>query len=102
VQTCALPICRHRRGHRPGDAAPGAAGRHRRPRPAARQASLTLPENFICRPYRGVSVQHWDGPLGEAAVKDVLLDREAYRRTEFVVLRGAGGGTALVRLTCSS
>jgi len=63
---------------------------------------LTLPENFICRPYRGVSVQHWDGPLEEAAVKDVLLDREAYRRTEFVVLRAAGGGTALVGLTCSS
>jgi hypothetical protein len=62
---------------------------------------LTLPENFICRPYRGVSVQHWDGPLDEGAVTAVLLAREAYRRTEFVVLRHAGGGTALVRLTCS-
>lgn len=62
---------------------------------------MTLPENFICRPYRGVSVQHWDGPLEEAAVTEVLLAREAYRRTEFVVLRAAGGATALVRLTCS-
>jgi hypothetical protein len=59
-------------------------------------------DNFICRPYRGVSVQHWDGPLEEAAVRDVLLAREAYRRTEFVVLRGRGASTALVRLTCSS
>jgi hypothetical protein len=62
---------------------------------------LTLPANFICRPYRGVSVQHWSGPLEEGAVKAVLLAREAYRRTEFVVLRGADG-TALVGLTCSS
>jgi hypothetical protein len=62
---------------------------------------LTLPENFICRPYRGVSVQHWSGPLDEVAVKEVLLSREAYRRTEFVVLRGSGGATALVQLTCS-
>ncbi len=59
------------------------------------------PENFICRPYRGVSVQHWSGPLDEVAVKEVLLSREAYRRTEFVVLRGAEGQAALVQLTCS-
>ncbi len=60
------------------------------------------PENLICRPYRGVSVQHWDGPLEERAVKDVLLAREAYRRTEYIVLRGAGDATALVRIACSS
>jgi hypothetical protein len=60
------------------------------------------PENFICRPYRGVSVQHWDGPVEEAAVKEVLLSREAYRRTEFIVLRGADDATALVQITCSS
>jgi hypothetical protein len=63
---------------------------------------LTLPENFICRPYRGVSVQHWKEPLDEGAVKEVLLAREAYRRTEFIVLRGADDATALVRITCSS
>ena len=63
---------------------------------------LTLPDNFICRPYRGVSVQHWHGPLEEGAVKEVLLAREAYRRTEFVVLRGDDGATALVGLTCTS
>jgi hypothetical protein len=63
---------------------------------------LTLPDNFICRPYRGVSVQHWDAPLDEASVKEVLLAREAYRRTEFIVLRGEAHATALVRITCSS
>jgi hypothetical protein len=63
---------------------------------------LTLPDNFICRPYRGVSVQHWSGPLEEGAVKEVLLAREAYRRTEYVVLRGEGDATALVGLTCSA
>jgi hypothetical protein len=63
---------------------------------------LTLPDNFICRPYRGVSVQHWHGPMEEGAVKEVLLAREAYRRTEFVVLRGDDGSTALVGLTCTS
>ena len=63
---------------------------------------MTLADNFICRPYRGVSVQHWNGPLDEDPVKEVLLAREAYRRTEFVVLRGAGDATALVQITCSS
>lgn len=59
---------------------------------------MTLPENFVCRPYRGVSVQHWTGPLEEGPVKEVLLSREGYRRTEFVVLRGADGAAALVRI----
>jgi hypothetical protein len=63
---------------------------------------LTLPENFICRPYRGVSVQHWTGPLEEGPVKEILLSREAYRRTEFIVLRGAEGATALVRVDCAA
>ena len=63
---------------------------------------LTLPDNFICRPYRGVSVQHWTGRLEEAAVKEVLLAREAYRRTEFIVLRGDGPDSALVSVTCAA
>ncbi len=56
-----------------------------------------LPENSICRPYRGVSVQSWPEPLEEDAVRAVLTGREAYRRTEFVVLRH-GPQTALVRV----
>jgi hypothetical protein len=63
---------------------------------------VTLLENFICRPYRGVSVQRWAGPLEEGAVKELLLSREAYRRTEFIVLRGEGDATALVRITCAA
>lgn len=62
---------------------------------------MTLRENFICRPYRGVSVQHWTGPLEEGPVKEILLSREAYRRTEFVVLRADGGATAVVAVECS-
>jgi hypothetical protein len=63
---------------------------------------LTLPGNFICRPYRGVSVQHWTEALDEGAVKDVLLSREAYRRTEFVVLRADDGTAAVVQITTAS
>jgi hypothetical protein len=47
-------------------------------------------------------VQHWTDPLEEGVVKEVLLAREAYRRTEFIVLRGAGDETALVGITCSA
>ncbi|HYH51045.1 MAG TPA: hypothetical protein VEG38_15970 [Acidimicrobiia bacterium] len=49
-----------------------------------------------------MSVQHWDAPLDEESVQAVLLSREAYRRTEFIVLRGDGDTTALVRIACSS
>jgi hypothetical protein len=59
---------------------------------------LTLPENFICRPYRGVSVQHWTDPLEEGPVKEILLSREGYRRTEFIVLRRHDDAAALVRI----
>jgi hypothetical protein len=42
-------------------------------------------------------VQHWTDPLEEGPVKEVLLSREGYRRTEFVVLRG-DDAAALVRI----
>ena len=35
-------------------------------------------------------------------MKEVLLSREAYRRTEFIVLRGNNEATALVRIDCDS
>lgn len=63
---------------------------------------MTLPGNFICRPYRGVSVQYWAEALDEPTTKDVLLSREAYRRTEFVVLRSGDGTAAVVRITTAS
>ncbi len=47
-------------------------------------------------------MQHWTDPLEEGPVKEMLLSREAYRRTEFIVLRGDGGATALVGVDCAS
>jgi hypothetical protein len=58
---------------------------------------MALPPNFIARPYRGVSVLRWEGPLERAAVEEHLRGREVYRRTEFIVVRAAGG-SALVRV----
>jgi hypothetical protein len=40
--------------------------------------------NFIARPYRGVSVQDAPG-LDEGALREWLIGRPVYRRTEFVV-----------------
>lgn len=41
--------------------------------------------NFICRPYRGVSVQEADVAFEYDALRAYLLDRPVYRRTEFIV-----------------
>ena len=40
--------------------------------------------NFIARPYRGVSVQNAPG-LDEGALREWLIGRRVYRRTEFVI-----------------
>jgi hypothetical protein len=40
--------------------------------------------NFIARPYRGVSVQDAPG-LDEATLREWLIGRRVYRRTEFIV-----------------
>ena len=52
--------------------------------------------NFIARPYRGVSVQDAPG-LDEAALREWLIGRRVYRRTEFVVAR-CGEGHAVVQV----
>jgi hypothetical protein len=45
---------------------------------------IDVPANFIARPYRGVSVQ--DVPsLEPGALRDHVLSRRVYRRTEFLV-----------------
>lgn len=62
---------------------------------------MTLPTNFIARPYRGVSVQRWQGRLELEAVQNSLIGREAYRRTEFLVLRN-DDQVALMRLMKAS
>jgi hypothetical protein len=60
-----------------------------------------LASNFVARPYRGVSVQRWEGELEPRAVRHALLGREAYRRTEFLVLR-KGERCGLVRIRKAS
>jgi hypothetical protein len=52
--------------------------------------------NFIARPYRGVSVQDAPG-LDEGALREWLIGRRVYRRTEFVVAR-RGGEHAVVQV----
>ncbi len=42
--------------------------------------------NVVPLPYRQVSVQPYDGAMTEAAIHAHLLGREAYRRTNFIVL----------------
>lgn len=53
------------------------------------------PPNTRAHPYRGLSVQDVEVPLTEPSVRDWLVGREVYRRTEFLALRN-GGDTALV------
>ncbi len=56
-------------------------------------------QNLVPLPYRRVSVQHYDGPMTEQAITELLLNREAYRRTDFIVLRSNKGETAVVAIT---
>lgn len=54
--------------------------------------------NLVELPYRGVSVQPYDGEMTEAAVTAHLMGREAYRRTNVIVLRGPDGAYALAAI----
>src|SRR5438128_12540513 len=56
-------------------------------------------KNLVPLPYRRISVQHYDGPMTVDAITTLLLSREAYRRTDFIVLRGEGTKTAVVAIT---
>jgi hypothetical protein len=55
-------------------------------------------KNLVPLPYRRVSVQPYTGEMSEAAIRAHLLGREAYRRTDFVVLRKESQ-TAVVAIT---
>ncbi|MBS4728730.1 hypothetical protein MSM1_10425 [Mycobacterium sp. SM1] len=57
--------------------------------------------NTITRPYRGLSVQEVDVPLTEMDLVPYLLGREAYRRTDYLVLRN-GDDTAVVTVRKAS
>src|SRR6266581_296564 len=56
-------------------------------------------KNLVPLPYRRVSVQHYEGPMTVDAISTLFLSREAYRRTDFIVLRGEGTKTAVVAIT---
>ncbi|HZD01630.1 MAG TPA: hypothetical protein VFA46_15990 [Actinomycetes bacterium] len=57
--------------------------------------------NATARPYRGLSLQEVDVPLREPELPRFLVGREAYRRTEYLVVRN-GEDTALVALRRAS
>jgi hypothetical protein len=54
--------------------------------------------NVVELPYRGVSIQPYDGEMTEAAIMARLLGREAYRRTNVIVLRGTDDAYALAAI----
>jgi hypothetical protein len=56
-------------------------------------------QNLVPLPYRRVSVQRHSGPMTADAITSLLLSRDAYRRTDFIVLRGEGPETAVVAIT---
>ncbi|MBE3558079.1 MAG: hypothetical protein IMW89_02505 [Ktedonobacteraceae bacterium] len=56
-------------------------------------------QNLVPLPYRRVSVQPYHGPMTEEAIRALLLSRDAYRRTDFIVLRNEAGQTAVVAIT---
>ena len=62
-------------------------------------------KNVVPLPYRQVSVQPYEGPMTEGAITQHLMGREAYRRTNFIVLhRGdvAASGLAVVAVKRTS
>ena len=56
-------------------------------------------KNLVPLPYSRVSLQHYDGPMTVDAITTLLLNREAYRLTDFIVLRSQGTQTAVVAIT---
>jgi len=55
-------------------------------------------KNLVPLPYRRVSVQPYAGEMTPSAIRAHLLGREAYRRTDFIVLRH-GEATAVAAVT---
>jgi hypothetical protein len=58
--------------------------------------------NFVPLPYRGVSVQAYDGPMTELGIVNAFLGREAYRRTEFIVLQTEDQRHAVIAVDASN
>lgn len=76
------------------------------PRPTRQGAALrkVAAESFKGRlnlmplPYRSVSLQPYDGAMNEAAINRHFLGREAYRRTDFVVLHSGAWQCAVAAI----
>lgn len=71
--------------------------------PAAKASAGKWPsyrdrKNVIQIPYRGVSCQPYGGEMSEAGIVAHFMGREAYRRTNFIVLEGDGDERALVAI----
>lgn len=60
--------------------------------------TMRAQKNLVPLPYRRVSVQPYAGAMSEAGISAHLLGREAYRRTDFIVLCGPGGERAVVAI----
>jgi hypothetical protein len=58
--------------------------------------------NFVPLPYRGVSVQTYNGSMTEHEIANCFLGRETYRRTEFIVLRSSDGKSAVIAVDASN
>lgn len=54
--------------------------------------------NFVPLPYRGVSLQPYDGAMNVQDIVSRFIGREAYRRTEFVVLRAPDETYAIIAI----
>ncbi len=69
---------------------------------ASHPLSFRGQRNVVPLPYRQVSVQPYAGAMTEAAIVEHLVGREAYRRTNFIVLhRGEVGASELAVVAVS-
>ena len=55
-------------------------------------------KNVVPIPYRGTSVQKYEGKMTEVDIRKSFMRKEAYRRTEFIVLRGDNNQNAVVAI----
>lgn len=66
--------------------------------PPTSRLSYRGKRNLVPLPYRNVSMQPYDDVFTEQALMAKLLGREAYRRTEFIVLHGRADAMTVVAI----
>lgn len=62
---------------------------------------LATERNLVPLPYRCVSVQTYGGPMTDEGLRNHFIGREAYRRTEFIVLHAPAGQHAVISVDVS-